>query len=85
MLWREGALHEDTVQPFDLADRGLLLGDGVFDTALALGGRVVEEEAHLARLGAAGRRSASRSISPRPGRRCGRWRRAIRAPRSAPP
>ncbi len=50
MLWRDGALHEDTVQPFDLADRGLLLGDGVFDTALALGGRIVEEEAHLARL-----------------------------------
>ena len=54
MLWREGALHDGTVLPFDLADRGLLLGDGVFDTALALGGRVVEEEAHLARLGAAG-------------------------------
>ncbi len=60
-------------------------GDGVFDTALALGGRIVEEEAHLARLGAAGRRSASRSISERPGRRCGRWRRAIRARASAPP
>ncbi|MFH6786268.1 MULTISPECIES: aminotransferase class IV [Methylobacterium] len=50
MLWRDGRVQEGTVAPFDLADRGLLLGDGVFDTAMALGGRVVAEEAHLARL-----------------------------------
>ncbi|AWB23286.1 class IV aminotransferase [Methylobacterium currus] len=50
MLWRDGRLHEGTVAPFDLADRGLLLGDGVFDTAMALRGTVVAEEAHLARL-----------------------------------
>ncbi|KMO11094.1 aminotransferase class IV [Methylobacterium platani] len=52
MLWRDGRLQEDTVAPFDLADRGLLLGDGVFDTAMALGGTVVAEAAHLARLAA---------------------------------
>lgn len=50
MLWRDGRLQEGTTVPFDLADRGLLLGDGVFDTAMALGGIVVAEEAHLARL-----------------------------------
>ncbi|PIK70107.1 aminotransferase class IV [Methylobacterium frigidaeris] len=50
MLWRDGRLHEGTTAPFDLADRGLLLGDGVFDTAMALRGKVVAEEAHLARL-----------------------------------
>lgn len=53
MLWRDGRLQEGTVAPFDLADRGLLLGDGVFDTAMALGGRVVAEAAHLTRLGRA--------------------------------
>ncbi|KMO27442.1 aminotransferase class IV [Methylobacterium aquaticum] len=53
MLWRDGEIHAGTVLPFDMADRGLLLGDGVFDTALALGGQVVEEAAHLARLAAA--------------------------------
>jgi branched-chain amino acid aminotransferase len=50
VLWRDGRLHEGTVASFDLADRGLLLGDGVFDTAMALGGTVVQEDAHLARL-----------------------------------
>lgn len=34
----------------DAADRGLLLGDGVFDTALVLGGVVFRREQHLARL-----------------------------------
>ena len=52
MLWYDGGLVEGRV-PFDLADRGLLLGDGVFDTALAVDGRVVFEAAHVARLVAA--------------------------------
>ena len=39
--------------PVDLGDRGLLLGDGVFDTALALDGRVFRSADHLARLAAA--------------------------------
>ncbi|GLS43829.1 aminotransferase class IV [Methylobacterium brachythecii] len=52
MLWYDGRIVEGPV-PFDLADRGLLLGDGVFDTALALNGRIVFEAAHVARLVAA--------------------------------
>lgn len=35
---------------FDLSDRGLLLGDGVFSTALVLEGQVVYRDAHLKRL-----------------------------------
>ncbi|WP_375464162.1 aminotransferase class IV [uncultured Methylobacterium sp.] len=53
MLWHDGRLVEGTTVPFDLADRGLTLGDGVFDTALALGGRVAFEAAHVDRLTAA--------------------------------
>jgi branched-chain amino acid aminotransferase len=37
-------------RPFDLRDRGLLLADGVFDTAMVIGGRVLFREAHRARL-----------------------------------
>lgn len=50
MLWRDGALTPGTTAPLDHTDRGLTLGDGLFDTALALGGRVAFEEAHIARL-----------------------------------
>jgi len=53
MLWRDGAVVPGTTAPLDLADRGLTLGDGLFDTALALGGRVAFEDAHVARLVAA--------------------------------
>ncbi|MCJ2046129.1 aminotransferase class IV [Methylobacterium sp. J-078] len=52
MLWFDGGLTAGPV-PFDLADRGLTLGDGVFDTALARHGRIVFEAAHVARLSAA--------------------------------
>lgn len=50
MLWIDGRLHEGTRVPFDLSDRGLLLGDGLFDTAMALGGRIAFEEEHVGRL-----------------------------------
>ena len=50
MLWFDGVLHEGSRHVFDLADRGLTLGDGLFDTALCLGGRLAFHEAHLARL-----------------------------------
>ncbi|GJD57714.1 aminotransferase class IV [Methylobacterium dankookense] len=50
MLWRDGSLQTGTHAPFDLTDRGLCLGDGLFDTALALDGRVAFEDAHVARL-----------------------------------
>jgi branched-chain amino acid aminotransferase len=52
MLWFNGQLQSDTTVPFDVADRGLLLGDGAFDTALVLGGRMVFRAAHIARLSA---------------------------------
>ncbi|WP_395664949.1 aminotransferase class IV [Methylocella sp.] len=50
MYWIDGATLDASRAPFDLADRGLTLGDGLFDTALALNGRVFRKEAHLARL-----------------------------------
>jgi branched-chain amino acid aminotransferase len=53
MLWRDGQVLEGTRAVLDHADRGLALGDGLFDTALAIGGRVVFETEHLDRLVAA--------------------------------
>lgn len=53
MLWFDGGLIDGTRAPFDLSDRGLTLGDGVFDTALAKGDRIVFEAAHITRLVAA--------------------------------
>ncbi|HEV2542309.1 MAG TPA: class IV aminotransferase, partial [Methylobacterium sp.] len=53
MLWSDGRLVEGGTLPFAMADRGLLLGDGVFDTALAVQGRVAFEAAHVDRLTAA--------------------------------
>lgn len=50
MLWLDGSPLPDHSAPFDLRDRGLLLGDGVFDTSLALNGSVVFAERHVARL-----------------------------------
>jgi branched-chain amino acid aminotransferase len=50
MLWRDGAIVAGTTAALDLTDRGLTLGDGLFDTALALGGRVAFEAAHIDRL-----------------------------------
>ncbi len=47
--WHPAAWIEGPV-PFDASDRGLLLGDGVFDTSLVLGGRMVWRAAHLRRL-----------------------------------
>ena len=50
MLWCDGRLVEGGTLPFDMGDRGLLLGDGVFDTALAVQGRIAFESAHVDRL-----------------------------------
>jgi branched-chain amino acid aminotransferase len=50
IFYRDGIVSEQAIAPFDFTDRGLLLGDGVFDTALVLGGRVFRIEAHLDRL-----------------------------------
>ena len=51
MLWLDGHRLEGPSAPFDLSDRGLLLGDGVFDTALVVNGAVVFSGRHLDRLG----------------------------------
>ena len=50
MLWLDGRPAEHPAAPFDLRDRGLLLGDGAFDTSLAINGAVVFAERHVARL-----------------------------------
>jgi branched-chain amino acid aminotransferase len=63
MLWLDGRLCAETVAPFDLTDRGLSLGDAVFDTALSLDGRVVFEDAHIARL-VAGARTLGFPVDP---------------------
>jgi len=48
--WYDGKLADTSVQPFDLTDRGLTLGDGLFDTSLARGGKVFLSETHLKRF-----------------------------------
>jgi branched-chain amino acid aminotransferase len=53
VYWYNGALQETPIAPFDLTDRGLTLGDGVFDTSAALNGRVFLRNAHLERFAAA--------------------------------
>ena len=50
MLWLDGERLDGTCAPFDLRDRGLMLGDGVFDTAMVAGGQVIFGAAHLERL-----------------------------------
>jgi branched-chain amino acid aminotransferase len=55
VFWYDGALHEKPIAPFDLTDRGLNLGDGVFDTSSARNGRTFLRNAHLDRLAAAAR------------------------------
>ena len=53
MVWLDGTLYPTSRVEFDVADRGFLLGDGVFDTSLVLGGKMVWRQAHVARLVAA--------------------------------
>jgi branched-chain amino acid aminotransferase len=50
MIWLDGAIFPDSRAPFDLSDRGLLLGDGAFDTALVINGHIFQGDAHLQRL-----------------------------------
>ena len=51
--------------PFD--DRGLTLGDGLFETVLAIDGHLVGPDAHLARMGQGAPywRSRRRTTPPR--------------------
>jgi len=50
VFWYEGQLTEAPLHPFDLTDRGLTLGDGLFDTSLARNGTVFRRDAHLDRF-----------------------------------
>lgn len=50
MFWFDGALRDTSIAPVDLTDRGLTLGDGIFDTSLAFKRRTFLRQAHLARL-----------------------------------
>ncbi len=52
-IWTNGDIAEDGAASVDIADRGFLLGDGVFDTFRVTGGAPVRLDAHLARLRAA--------------------------------
>jgi branched-chain amino acid aminotransferase len=50
VFWFNGALQEGPVVSFDLTDRGLNLGDGVFDTSLARNGRIFRRKSHIDRM-----------------------------------
>lgn len=50
MIVHDGRLHETTTVAFDVADRGLTLADGLFETMLVVDGRVFRREAHLDRM-----------------------------------
>ena len=49
-LWADGALAAPDAPVFRADDRGALLGDGVFETIRAAGGRALFLDAHLARM-----------------------------------
>lgn len=61
-VWVDGALLPADARHLSVYDRGFQLGDGVFETLRARGGRATELEAHLARL----RRSAAGLELPLP-------------------
>ncbi|MXY08752.1 MAG: class IV aminotransferase [Rhodothermaceae bacterium] len=50
MFLLEQSGRQDTIHPFDLRDRGLLLAHGVFDTSLVVCGTVTLRSAHVNRL-----------------------------------
>jgi branched-chain amino acid aminotransferase len=50
VFWFDGALQERSSVAFDLTDRGLTLGDGVFDTSLARNGRIFRRKSHIDRM-----------------------------------
>ncbi|MQT12093.1 hypothetical protein F0357_05320 [Rhizobiales bacterium Sp-1] len=55
MIWLDGTLYEGATAPFDLADRGLLLADGLFETITVFGGTPFRLGYHLERLAAGAR------------------------------
>jgi branched-chain amino acid aminotransferase len=50
MQWLDGCTVDGSKALFDLCDRGLMLGDGAFDTSLAINGTVVFADHHVSRL-----------------------------------
>lgn len=54
MIWFEGEIRAGSEIPLDAGDRGLLLGDGVFETVAVFRRRPFALDAHLALLAAAG-------------------------------
>ncbi len=50
MIWLNGRLVPRDQAHIDIADRGLLLGDGLFETLRVYGGHVFKLEDHLGRL-----------------------------------
>jgi branched-chain amino acid aminotransferase len=54
IVWFNGELMDETEVRIDPRDRGLLLGDGLFETLLARQGRIAFLDAHVVRLAAGG-------------------------------
>ena len=52
MIWFNGALHDEKGIRIDPRDRGLLLGDGLFETLLVRSGNIAFLDAHIVRLAA---------------------------------
>ena len=50
LIYCNGRLYDGPTVPFDLSDRGLLLGDGLFETMPAFNGVVFRRGDHLARM-----------------------------------
>jgi branched-chain amino acid aminotransferase len=50
ITWWDGAVRDGTSVPFDLTDRGLTLGDGLFETMVAVAGVIDQAGAHLDRM-----------------------------------
>lgn len=50
MIYFNGRLYEGPTVPFDLSDRGLLLGDGLFETMPAFNGVAFRRADHLRRM-----------------------------------
>ncbi|ODN70839.1 aminotransferase class IV [Methylobrevis pamukkalensis] len=55
MIWLDGTFHEGPTVQWNVADRGLLLADGLFETAVVFDGRIFCLAEHLARLGTGAR------------------------------
>jgi branched-chain amino acid aminotransferase len=51
LLWHQGKISPGSEAPFNLADRGLLLADGLFETVLVIQGQPVLLSEHLDRFG----------------------------------